>query len=387
MPAHVLQFFSTLNNGGAENRMMDVYRCIDPDVVTFDFAVVHNGDHFFDQEVLANGSAKYVLPDPRCGLLKNYREMVHFFREHPFQAVHTHVSWYSGLVLMAARQAGVKIRIAHARTAAIPNEGVAKRLVRKLGQLLIACSATHRFAISVEAAGFIFGKSAMKRGAFQYIPNAIDQKKYAFLEGKARSALRQQLGIPADKKAYVHVGNFRKAKNHAFLLDVAKALTDKGDPSVLYLIGDGGLRPEIEQKIGDLGLEDRVVLLGSRRDVPQILTAFDVMLFPSIYEGLGGVVLEAQITGLTVIASDAIPPVADLGIGMVQFLPPEDAGRWADAVIAKASAERDHRRAMQALEEKEYCIEQTARKYLKAYGLSDDAIRRAIRECQPEETQ
>lgn len=380
MSIHVLQFFSTLNNGGAENRMMDVYRSIDPDAVMFDFAVVHDGEHFFDKEVLAGGSAKYVLPDPRSGLLKNYRAMVKFFREHEFQAVHTHVSWYSGLVLLAAKQAGVKLRIAHARTAAIPNQGLAKRLIRKFGQFLIACSATHRFAISEEAAEFIFGRSVVKRGAYQYVPNAIDQKKYAFLAGAERDALRTQLGIRAGKKAYVHVGNFRKAKNHAFLLDVAKALKDRGDPYVLYLIGDGDLRPDIEQKITDLGLEEHVVLLGSRRDVPQILTAFDAMLFPSIYEGLGGVVLEAQLTGVPAVVSDAIPPVADLGIGMVDFLPLEDPARWADAVIRKAdAAKRDPEKSLQALREKEFCIEQTTFKYLKAYGLSDEEIRKAMK--------
>lgn len=380
MPVHVLQFFSTLNNGGAENRMMDVYRTIDPDVVMFDFAVVHDGEHFFDKEVLAGGSAKYVLPDPRSGLLKNYRAMVKFFREHEFRAVHTHVSWYSGLVLLAAKQAGVKTRIAHARTAAIPNQGLAKRLIRNFGQFLIACSATHRFAISEEAAEFIFGKSVVKKGAYQYVPNAIDQKKYTFLEGAERDALRMQLGIPAGKKAYVHVGNFRKAKNHAFLLDVAKALKDKGDPYVLYLIGDGDLRPDIEQKIADLDLGEQVVLLGSRRDVPRILTAFDAMIFPSIYEGLGGVVLEAQLTGVPAVVSDAIPPVADLGIDMVDFLPLEEPGRWADAVIRKAeTAERDPEQSLKALREKEFCIEQTTFKYLKAYGLSDEEIRKAIK--------
>lgn len=380
MSEHVLQFFSTLNNGGAENRMMDVYRCIDPEVVTFDFAVVHDGEHFFDREVFAGGSQKYVLPDPRSGLLKNYRAMVRFFREHPFRAVHTHVSWYSGIVLMAAKRAGVKIRIAHARTAAIPNEGVAKHLVRKLGQLLIACSATHRFAISEEAAEFIFGRRAVKRGTYQYIPNAIDQSKYAFSEGEARAALRKQLGIPADKTAYVTVANFRKAKNHAFLLDVAKALKDKDDPFVLYLIGDGDLRPDIEKKIAALGLGEHVRLLGSRKDVPEILTAFDTMIFPSIYEGLGGVVLEAQLTGVSAVVSEAIPPVADLGIGMVDFLPLEDAASWADAIIEKtAHPLRDHQRSLQALEEKGYCIEQTTRKYLTAYGLSEDDVRRAIK--------
>ena len=170
--------------------MMDVYRCIDPDVVMFDFAVLHDGAHFFDREVLEKGSEKYLLPDPRAGLLKNYRALVRFFREHPFQAVHTHVSWYSGIVLLAARQAGVKIRIAHARTAAIPNQSLAKRLVRNLGQLLIAASATERFAISEEAAEFIFGKGVVKKGGYQYVPNAIDQKKYAVLKNGRKKGER-----------------------------------------------------------------------------------------------------------------------------------------------------------------------------------------------------
>lgn len=379
MPTHILQFFSTLDNGGAENRMMDVYRTIDPGVVMFDFAVVHEGEHFFDREVRANGSAKYVLPDPRSGLLKNYRAMVRFFREHPFQAVHTHVSWYSGLVLMAAKQAGIKLRIAHARTAAIPNQSLPKRLMRYLGQVLIACSATHRFAISEEAAGFIFGSRTVKRGTYQYVPNAIDQKKYAFLEGTEREALRARLGIPAGKRAYVTVANFRKAKNHAFLLDVAKALKDRDDSFVLYLIGDGDLRPDIEKKIADLNLGEHVILLGSRKDVPEILTAFDAMIFPSIYEGLGGVVLEAQLTGVSAVVSEAIPTVADLGIDMVKFLPLQKPEVWADAVMETAAQERrDHQRALLALEEKGYCIEQTTRKYLNAYGLSEDTIRQAM---------
>lgn len=381
MPVHVLQFFSTLNNGGAENRMMDVYRGIDPGEVQFDFAVVHEGEHFFDREILAGGSRKYVLPDPRAGLLNNYRAMVRFFREHPFQAVHTHVSWYSGLVLMAAKQAGIRHRIAHARTAAIPQKSLKDRLVRNLGKVLIALSATERLAISAEAAEFIFGKGAVKRGKYQYVPNAIDQKKYACLAGAEREVLRAQLGIPAGKKAYVHVGNFRKPKNHAFLLDVAKALKDRGDDFILCLIGDGDLRPAIEEKIAALGLGGRVVLLGVRKDVPQILCAFDAMIFPSIYEGLGGVVLEAQLTGVPAVVSDAIPAVADLGIDMVEFLSlKEDAAVWADAVVEKtAAAQWNHQRAVQALAEKGYCIEQTTEKYLKAYGLPDACIRRAMK--------
>ena len=203
MSVHVLQFFSTLNNGGAENRMMDVYRCIDSKVVTFDFAVLHSGKHFFDDEIKLKGSEKYTLPDPRSGLIKNYRALVRFFREHPFQAVHTHVSWYGGIVLMAAKQAGVKIRIAHARDSVIPNRSLKEKIVCDIGKILIALSATQRIAISTEAAENIFGKRAVKKGSYLFVPNAIDQNKYAVLNANERNALREKLGIPNDKKAYV----------------------------------------------------------------------------------------------------------------------------------------------------------------------------------------
>ena len=382
MPMRVLQFFSTLNNGGAENRMMDVYRCIDPAVVAFDFAVLHDGKHFFDDEVYARGSKKYVLPNPRAGLVKNYRALVRFFREHAFQAVHTHVSWYGGVVLMAAKQAGINVRIAHARAATTPKRGWKEAIVCNLGKVLIALSATQRMAISQEAAENIFGKRVVKQGNYLYIPNAIDQKKYVVMGGAERVALREVLGMSTEKKAYVTVANFRKPKNHTFLLDIAKALKEKKDDFVLYLIGDGDLRSDIESKISALGLENNIVLMGSRGDVPQILCAFDGMIFPSIYEGLGGVVLEAQLVGVPAVVSNTIPRVVDVGIDMVEFVSLDaDPAEWAD-IIAKKTAcfVWDQQTTVNAFKEAGYIIEETAKKYLREYGIPEETILKAMTE-------
>lgn len=380
MSVHVLQFFSTLNNGGAENRMMDVYRCIDSKVVTFDFAVLHSGKHFFDDEIKLKGSEKYILPDPRSGLIKNYRALVKFFRKHPFQAVHTHVSWYGGIVLMAAKQAGVKIRIAHARDSVIPNRSLKEKIVCDIGKILIALSATQRIAISTEAAENIFGKRAVKKGAYLFVPNAIDQNKYVVLNANERNVLREKLGIPNDKKVYVTVANLRKQKNHMFLLDIAKSLKEKGDNFILYLIGEGDLRSDIEKKILDLDLTDNVVLMGSRGDVPQILCAFDGMIFPSLFEGLGGVVLESQLVGVPAIVSDAIPKVVDVGIDMVEYLSlNDDTALWADVIIKKTDSFKwDYDTALQTFKKKGYCIEVTARKYLKEYGIPESIINKAM---------
>lgn len=380
MSIRVLQFFSTLNNGGAENRMMDVYRCIDSDVVTFDFAVLHSGEHFFDKEVSAKGSRKYVLPDPRKGLIRNYIALVDFFKKNPFQAIHTHVSWYGGVVLMAAKQAGVKIRIAHARDSVIPGRSLKERIICDIGKILIALSATQKIAISKEAAENIFGKYIAKKGRYLFVPNAIDQKKYVVLDKKARFELRAKLGIPSDKKAYVTVANLRRQKNHMFLLDIAKALKEKNDNYVLYLIGEGDLRKDIENRIDELGIKENVVLMGIRGDVPKILCAFDGMIFPSLFEGLGGVILESQLVGVPAIVSDAIPRVVDVGIGMVEYLSlNDDISKWADMVIDKTNNfSWERQAALRAFKEKGYCIEETARKYLREYGITEDVIDKAI---------
>ena len=379
MSFRVLQFFSTLDNGGAENRMIDAYREINSDIVTFDFAVLHNGKHYFDDEVKAKGSEKYVLPDPRAGLLKNYKALLHFFKEHKFQTVHAHVAWYCGIVLLAAKRAGVKIRIAHARGSASPERSLKERITCDIGKILIALSATHKMAISKEAAENVFGKSVVKKGKYMFVPNSIDQKKYRVLNETDRKELREKLGIASDKKAYVTVANLRKAKNHTFLIDIAKALKDKGDNFVLYLIGEGDLRSEIEKKIADLGLEDNVVLMGTRGDVPEILCAFDGMIFPSLYEGLGGVVLEAQLVGVPAIVSEAIPRVVDVGIDMVEFLPFDDISKWADVIMSKTDNFKWNREnTLKAFEEKGYTIEATTKTYLKEYGIPEDVIKKAM---------
>lgn len=381
VPARVLQVFSTLNNGGAENRIMDVFRHLDQEHVLFDFSVVHPGEHFFTQEILRSNSRIYCLPDPRSGLIRNYFAWRQFFAEHRYAAVHTHVSWYGGLVLLAAKRAGIPYRVAHARGTEEPGMSLGRKAARALGRFLFTLSATSRLAISEEAAKNIFGPACVKARRYQYVPNSIDCAKYLVLDGENRTLLRNTIGIPSDAKAYVTVANFRKPKNHLFLLDIADELRKRDDSSRLYLIGDGELRDEIRKKIERLGLQDTVCLLGPRGDVPSILCAFDGMIFPSLFEGLGGVVLEAQIVGVPAFVSTAIPKEADVGIHMVEFLSLEESpAQWAETIIRQVHhVSWDRETALRAFQERGYSIENTAEQYLKAYGLSEREIAKAFR--------
>ena len=377
MTYKVLQFFSTLNSGGAENRMMDVYRTIDLNKVMFDFAVVHEGEHYFDKEILENGSKKFILPDPRKGLIKNYFSLVKFFKEHPeYKAVHAHVAWYNGVVLLAAKQAGIPIRISHARDSVFPNRSFKTKMFSDIGKLLIAISATQKLAISKEAAENIYGKRAVKRNDYLFIPNSIDQHKYKVLDCTEKDEIRAKLEIPDGYKAYVNVGNLREQKNHMFLLDIAYSLKKMDEKFLLFLIGEGNLRKQIEAKIKELDLTQNVKLLGSRGDVPKILGAFDGMIFPSFFEGLGGVVLEAQIVGVPAIVSDRIPTMVDVEIDMVEYVSLDTpANEWAKKIIKKVNNYNwDYEDTLKAFSKRGYVIEETAKKYLIEYGIDPKEV-------------
>ncbi len=380
MAERVLQFFSTLNNGGAENRMMDVYRNLDHSVVQFDFAVVNEGQHFFDEEIQEYGAKKYVLPNPRNGLLNNYRAMVHFFKNNPYQAVHAHVSWYSGLVLLAAKQAGIPIRIAHARDAKEQKRKLPKEIACRIGQILISISATQKIAISESAAENIFGKRVAENKEYLFVPNSIDEKKYKVLTSKERENLRSQLGIDEEQLAIVTVANLRAQKNHKFLFEIIQHLKEKISDFQLFLIGDGPLRKELEYLAKTLKIDGDVRFLGIRNDVPEILGAFDLLLFPSLFEGLGGVVLEAQLTGVPSLVSDRIPPEADLGIGFVEYMSlNRTADEWAEASIKRSKNNKwSYSVALDAFKKQGYQIRTTAERYLKEYGIDEETINQAV---------
>ena len=381
MVKSVLQFFSVLDSGGAENRMMDVYNCIDSSIVKFDFAVVHEGKHFFDEYIYSKGSKKYVFPNPHDSIIRNYKEILQFLRNNPqFTAVHAHVNVYNGIVLLAAKRAGIKNRIAHARDSAPPDMLLKDKIKYRFGQFLIGMSATKKVAISKDAAETVFGKRTVKKNDYTFIPNAIDQKKYIVIDNKQRESIRKSIGVNIDEKAYVMVANFGEKKNHLFLLDIAKSLKDKNHKYKLFLIGDGNMRGTIERKILELGLNDTVMLLGTRKDVPKILGAFDAMIFPSLFECFGGVVLESQLLGVPAFVSDRVPKTADVEIDMVKYLSlNETPDYWASYIINNVDDFTwNYERALRAFEKKGYIIEQTAQKYLELYGFNKDTIEKAL---------
>ena len=170
--------------------------------------------------------------------------------------------------------------------------------------------------------------------------NGLDYSLYQFSE-ENRNALRKELGI---ENSFVvgHVGRFSQQKNHEFLVDIFKCISDKNPNAVLLLAGIGELENAIHKKVNHLGLKNKVIFLGRRDDVPRLLSAFDVLLFPSFHEGMPNVVIEAQASGLPCIIADTITSQADI-TGLVHYLPLSlSADTWADEVLLKSDFPREN---------------------------------------------
>lgn len=139
---------------------------------------------------------------------------------------------------------------------------------------------------------------------YTFVPNAIHTSEYLY-HADIRESMRKEWNVE-NKNVYGHVGNFVYAKNHLFLLEVFKEITRKDENAVLFLVGEGELRKQIEDKIAELGLQDKVILIGRRKDVVRFLQMFDLFLFPSVYEGLPVSMVEAQCSGLSCLISASI---------------------------------------------------------------------------------
>lgn len=331
-PKRILQVVTYMGRGGIETMLMNYYRHMDRTKVQFDFLVHRDFKADFDEEIEALGGRIYRIP-PMNPLKPSYwKALDDFFRAHPYEIVHCHLNYKSGVVLTAAKRAGIPIRVAHAHTASM-SAGFSK-FARIVMKPLIPRSATHFLACGKAAGNAIFGGKP-----YALIPNAIDAEALRF-DAKTRQRMRGELEL-GEAFTVIHVGRFGDEKNHAFLLDTFAEVLKAEPAAKLVLAGDGPLRTEIEQKAAMLS-EGSVRFLGVRKDVPDLLQAADVFAFPSIFEGLPVTMIEAQAAGLPCVMSDRVTDeciVTDL----VKSLPIDDPKLWAEAILSMKDTPRTDR--------------------------------------------
>lgn len=327
----VLHCVVNMNRGGTESLLMNVYRNINRSNVQFDFLTSRAG--VFDAEIEKLGGRVYRIPYVNeIGHFKYVKNLNDFFRNHHYQIVHAHMDKMSGLVLRAAKKNGVKIRIAHSHsTKSAGNMPV--RLYKWMIGRLINKNATHLMACSTNAAKWLYQSQSEKA---TIINNGIEYELFKF-SIQSRKETREKLGISDDTFVIGHVGRFDHAKNQSFIIDIFQDLIKIRPDSVLILVGEGVLFETIKYKVKKLQLDDKVKLLGLRNDVPQLLQAFDVFVFPSRFEGFPLSLVEAQAAGLPCVVSNVVTEEVRIS-DSVYFLSLKEGSRvWASEIVSICS--------------------------------------------------
>jgi glycosyltransferase involved in cell wall biosynthesis len=359
-PVRILHCLGAMNVGGIETWLMRVLRRLDRRDFALDFCCLSGEPGTLAPEIEALGGR--LFPFPLAHNLAAFRKWFgRLLQAERYQVVHSHVHHFSGTLLHWAARQGVPIRIAHSHTTRDGQHSTAARtLYRALQRYRIRREATAAIAASEPAASALFGPNWRSDPRCRVIRCGIDLGPFS--RPVDRKAVRQSLGLPVEARVIGYAGRFEAVKNCGFLLDILKEARTRRPDLRLLLVGDGPLRPQMEEKIRELQLSAQVVLAGWRADVAEVMIgALDLFCLPSHYEGLGVAVVEAQAAGLPCLVSEGVPREAEMVPSLVSFLPlAAGAAAWAEVIDQKLEVHRmDPSAAGEAIRNKGFDVEQS----------------------------
>ena len=323
----------TLGLGGAETMAVTAAENL-ADRCATDFLVFEEGPGALDARVEKLGGHIVRMEAPRkLGRREFLRQLTELISAGEYDAVHSHINLASGQVLEAAHRAGVPVRVSHSHIGTDLNRSATHLMYKRFAHHLIKKHSTAFAACSEDAGRHLFGDTWKEQGGV-VVPNGVDLEKFSSATDH-REKMRQEWGLRPDDLAVGIIARLFDKKNHSFMLDVM-ALDSGGDRrTVLFIVGDGPLRQELDSKAKTLELGDRVRFLGARQDIPQILGGLDLLAMPSKFEGLPVSLVEAQAAGLPALVADTVARESDMGLGLVTWLPLGDPEVWHEELTVK----------------------------------------------------
>ena len=305
-PVKILQIVGSMHPGGIENFVMNLYEHIDREQFPFDFVVHKQQAGDYTERIEELGGKSYLLSRLTRNPIQNLLGIYRLVKENHYDIVIRHTP--NALIapqLLAARLAGAHT-ICHAHS-----ETDKQKVLHVLGKGLLKIAAERRIACSVNAGKWMFGKQH-----YEIVHNAVDISLFQYSREKEERIRNEfQLG---ERHIYGHVGNFVWSKNHLLMLHIFKEIQKQDPEAVLIFVGQGTMQKEIEEEIQKLSLQNSVILTGVRKDVPALMSAFNMLLFPSVYEGLPLTLIEAQAAGLPCLISDSITKDVIVTEGLVK---------------------------------------------------------------------
>ncbi len=368
----ILHSVSNMDRAGIETMLMNYYRHIDRDKIQFDFLCNKTKPGAYDDEIKSMGGRIYHTPGLNPAKYPKYLSyMKSLFKENPeYKILEAHNGALGLYALHAAKVNNIPVRIFHAHGASITKDW--KLPIKLFCKSRLKANMNHNFTCGIAAAECYFGKQVVENGDYELIPNAIEVQRFVF-DKNIRESLREQYNLQ-DKHVIGHVGRFMTQKNHTFLLDVFKKLTEQDNQAYLVLLGDGELMESIKAKAEEFDLKNKILFVGNVGNANEWYSAFDAFVLPSIWEGLPVVGVEAQASDLPCIFSDGV--TKEIGLtDKVQFVPLKaPASEWVQA-FEKALSINERKDNTVLIREKNYDIETEAIKLQNRYLKLAEEIR------------
>lgn len=363
----VLQVFARMDRGGAETMIMNLYRNIDRTRVQFDFVVHVEEECAFDEEILKLGGRIFRIPrfnGKNVIKYKNsWKKLLDAHKE--WKIIHGHVRSTASIYLPIARKKGL-FTISHSHNTS--TEPGVSGLAKVILQYPIRYVADYYIACSSNAGEWLFGKKICSGNSFRVLSNAIDSEKFRYDETK-RKTIREKWKLK-DSIVIGNVSRFNPQKNHSFLIDIFEKIYERNKNAVLLLVGDGEDKEKIEKKVSNRGLKNSVFFMGIRSDVDCILQSIDVLVFPSLFEGLPVSIIEAQAAGVPCLLSDTISRECKI-TECVSFLSlNQSATRWAETAVKLA--EQRHIDTVDIIRKHNYDIESNSIWLMEFYESKSD---------------
>lgn len=364
----VLHLYTALDDGGVERFLLNYYDNMDRSRIQFDVVVPGKHKGILEDTFIEHGSVIYHVPTLHSNFRKHISSVYQIMREGNYDVVHCH-GYKSCLGLVLAWLTGVKVRIIHSHMA-YENESAVGKIRRKIATFICKTLSTERFACGEAAGIWLYGQKDYDKKKFKVIHNAIDVDKFAFNVQK-RKQLREDLGL-GEGIVIGNVGRFSYQKNQEFLIPVLTEILEKRSDARLVFVGDGESIDEIKKLAQTYQVEENVLFLGARGDVHELLSAFDVFVLPSRYEGLPVSLVEAQASGLYGCVADTITQEVNI-TGMLEYISLEQSAKyWAERIVAQAEQTRISNRECRLING-QYDIKEQAKRFQKKY---EEIVRR-----------
>ena len=361
-PIRVAHIMGKMLGGGVEAFVMNYYRNIDRTKVQFDF-IIDNDSAYVPREEIESLGGRIIEVPPYQHIFQYIKVLTTVLKKNKYKIVHSNINSLSVFPLFCAAIAGVPVRIAHSHSTTNKKEwkkNIIKNILKPFSKLF----ANQYFCCTEHAGRWLFGNKFFDTGRVIIINNAIDVQRFNFDLNK-RNIMREKLNVE-DKIVIGHVGRFIPQKNHERIVEIFYKFHKINKNSVLLLIGDGKLKGNIEELVKSMNLEESVLFLGQRDDVNDIFQAMDIFLFPSLYEGLGMVLIEAQCSNLECVASTEVPKVVKINDNFKFISLDSSSDAWVKNILDSISNLNRHD-CTQAISNAGYNIKVEARKLEERY--------------------